>query len=193
MDKELIGIVAGIISLIAYTPYIYSIFQHETKPSRSSWWIWSFIGLIILISYYYAGARNTIWIPVVFFICPFIIALLSLRFGEGSGLTALDKICILGTAISLIPWIIFKSASMTLFLNIFTDFLGFLPTIHKTFLNPLHENKTTWILFFFGSILNVAAVESFSVQILVYPLYMLALDVVILALLFRKSFIISKK
>lgn len=184
--KEIFGILAGIVSFLAYIPYIISIIKKETQPSRSSWWIWSLIGLIILFSYYSVGARSTIWVPVVFFLCPLGVAILSLWFGEGQKLNKLDKTCIFGAFISLIPWIIFQSAKATLFINIFIDFLGFLPTFQKTFLNPLYENKTSWILFFFGSILNLLAIEGFSLTIMSYPVYMFIMDIIMLSLLYKK-------
>ena len=184
--KVALGILAGVISFLAYIPYIVSIVKKETRPSRSSWWIWSIIGLMIMFSYYSVGARSTIWVPVVFFLCPLIVAILSLRFGEGQGFNKLDKTCLLGTFISMIPWIILKSAVITLFINILMDFLGFLPTFKKTFLNPIYESKTSWILFFFGSILNMLAIESFTLTIASYPIYMTIMDTIMLSLLYRK-------
>lgn len=185
--KEIFGILAGIVSFLAYIPYIVSIIKKETRPSHSSWWIWSAIGLMILFSYYSIGARFTIWVPLIFFLCPLIIAIMSIWFGEGQRLNGLDKICIFGTFTSLIPWMIFQSAKITLFINIFVDFLGFLPTIQKTFFNPLYENRTSWILFFLGSTLNVLAIESFSLTIASYPIYMIIMDIVMLSLLYKNK------
>lgn len=190
--KEIIGFVAGIISLVAYFPYIYSILKHKTRPSRSSWWIWSFVGFLILLSYYNIGARNTIWIPLVLFICPLIVAILSLWFGEGQKLNTLDKICILGAIISLIPWIFLKSVHIALFVNIFIDFLGFLSTFQKTYKYPQSENRFTWTLFFMGSILNVIALENYSFSIIFYPIYMFIMDIVMIYFLFIKPFNFSK-
>lgn len=184
--KDILGISAGIISLFAYLPYITSIIKRETKPSRSSWWIWSFVGLLIIFTYYSVGARSTIWVPSVFFLGPLTVAILSIKFGEGTGLNKIDKICLLGSFVSIIIWIIFKSATLALFINIFIDFLGFLPTFQKTFINPLHENKISWILFFFGSILNILALKSLSLEIVSYPIYMFVMDIIMLLLIYKK-------
>jgi len=192
INGEVLGIIAGVLSFIAYFPYIYSIFKGKTKPSRSSWWIWSFVGLLILLSYYEVGARNTIWIPLVFFICPLIIAILSIWFGEGKKLNKLDKICILGVLISLIPWFVFKSAHVTLFINIFIDFLGFLPTFQKTYQNTESEDGTTWILFFVASILNIIALENYGFSIMLYPAYMIIMDIIMIYIIFMKSFKFNK-
>lgn len=184
--KEILGLLAGIVSLFAYLPYIISTIKKETRPSRSSWWIWSLVGLLIIFSYYYVGARSTIWVPIVFFIGPFTVAILSMKFGEGSRLNKVDKICLFGSLLSLVISIILKSAALLLFINIFIDFLGYLPTLKKTFLNPTYENKTSWILFFVGSIFNLLAIETFSLPIITYPIYMFIMDVIMLLLLYKK-------
>ena len=73
-----LGITAGIISFGAYLIYIRSIFKGESRPNRATWSIWAFIGLIQALSYYFSGARNTIWAPIVEFIGPFLIAILAI-------------------------------------------------------------------------------------------------------------------
>ncbi len=189
LSREIIGILAGVFSLLAYVPYVFSIIRRKTRPSRSSWWIWSLVGFLAAASYYSAGARSTMWVPVVFFVLPLVVAILSIKFGEGTGLSKIDEICLLGALLSVVVWIILKSASLALFVNIFIDFLGFLPTFHKTYLNPFHENKYSWILFFVGSVLNILAIESFSLVIASYPVYMLVTDIVMLSLLCRGNFL----
>lgn len=184
--KEIIGILSGGISLVAYLPYIYSIFQGKTKPSRSSWWIWSLVGLVILLSYYSAGARNTIWVPAVFFVCPLIVAILSIKYGANSKFDWLDIISIVLTTSSLIIWSFFRLAIITLSFNIFLDFIGFLPTFRKSYHEPSSENKFTWILFFLGSILNLIALEKYSFSIGLYPIYMFVMDLIMISLLFIK-------
>ena len=184
--KQTSGIIAGIISMIAYLPYFYSIIKGKTKPSRSSWWIWSLVGFIILVSYYDLGARNTIWIPIVFFICPLAIAFLSIKYGANKGLKKLDLVSIILSIISLTLWGFFRLPILTLTVNIFIDFLGFLPTFQKSYQKPTEENRMTWILFFLGSILNLIALEEFSISIALYPIYMFFMDLVMIFLLFRR-------
>ncbi len=185
--KEIVGFLAGIFSAVACIPYIISILRNKTKPSRSSWWIWSLVGLIIVFSYYFVGALNTIWVPIVLFIFSLIIAILSLWYGEGSNFSLLDKACLLSTVISIIFWAIFESAMIVLIINIFIDFLGFIPTFKKTFQHPHEESGVTWILFFISSILNFIAIDHFVFSIASYPIYMLIMDFIMLVLIFRRE------
>ena len=77
--KVVLGIIAGLIALSAYLVYVISIFRGGSKPNRATWWIWSFMGLILALSYQFSGASNTIWVPYVEFLGPLIIAILSIN------------------------------------------------------------------------------------------------------------------
>jgi len=183
--KEIFGIFAGGISLLAYVFYIVAILKKTTKPSRSSWWIWTLIGLVIVLSYHAVGATYTIWVPVSFFIGPLIIAILSIWHGEGTGLETLDKVCLLGSIIGILLWVLFDSAEIALFINIFVDLLGYIPTLKKTQKNPLSESKITWIIFTTGSILNLMAIEDWVLHISIYPIYMFIMDIIMLLLIYK--------
>jgi len=42
----MLGIIAGIISVFAFFPYVISIFKRKTIPNRITWWIWSWTKLL---------------------------------------------------------------------------------------------------------------------------------------------------
>ncbi|MDB5190001.1 MAG: hypothetical protein JWN49_327 [Parcubacteria group bacterium] len=45
-----LGIFAGLISATAYIVYFVSILKGNSKPSRVTWWIWTFMGAILAAS-----------------------------------------------------------------------------------------------------------------------------------------------
>ncbi len=45
---EIIGKVAGVVAVLAFVPYIWSVLKGSTQPSRASWLIWSVLGVSIL-------------------------------------------------------------------------------------------------------------------------------------------------
>jgi len=169
------GKVAGIVSLIAFIPYILAILRGETKPNRATWWIWTIVGFMLGASYFSSGAKHTIWVPVSYIIGPFTVAILSIKYGEG-GWTRFDRYCLFGTGMSVILWWIFSSPLIALLINLFIDFLGALPTIRKAYHKPESENHIAWILFFGGNIINLFAVEKWTFTIAVYPIFMFLLS-----------------
>lgn len=185
--KAVLGIIAGIIAFSAYIVYIVSIIRGRTKPNRATWWIWAFMGLVIGLSYYVSGAVNTIWVPVVEFIGPLVIALLSIKYGEGGLNNKTDLVCLFGAIVSIILWIIFNNPVVALVINLVVDSFAVVPTIKKSYLRPEGEDFWAWFGTGLADSLNMFAVERFTFAILVYPIYMLVSDFIIIFILLLKK------
>ena len=180
---ELAGKMAGIIAISAYLPYIVAILRRKTSPNRATWFIWAFVSFIMLVSYYLSGARDTIWLPLSYAVGSSLIAILSIRYGEG-GRTILDRSCLFGAGLSIVLGIFLKSPQVVLFTNILNDFFGMLPTIKKSYLRPQYENKLAWIMFFAGSTANIVAVDNWNFSIATYPIFLFFETGVVVLLLF---------
>ena len=185
--KTAFGIVAGVIAFLAYIVYIVSIFKGESKPNRATWWIWSFMGLVIGVSYFFSGAENTIWVPLVEFLGPLSIAILSIKYGEGGLDDRTDIICLTGAIISIILWIIFDSPVVALVTNLVVDSFALIPTIKKSYLRPEGEDFWAWFGTGVADSLNLFAAERPSFAILLYPIYMLVSDLIIILILLLKK------
>ena len=190
--KSVLGIIAGIIALLAYVVYVVSIFRGKSKPNRVTWWIWAFMGLVLALSYKFSGADNTVWVPYVEFLGPLTIAILSIKYGEGTLENKTDLYCFLGAVLSIILWIIFDSPVIALVTNLAIDSFAIVPTIKKSYLRPEGEDFWAWFGTGLADTLNMFAVERFTFAILVYPIYMLVSDLIIIfILLLRKKNIIK--
>lgn len=182
---EFIGISAGIISFLSYGFYYVSIFRKKTQPSQATWLILTFVSLLILISYYTGGARDTIWVPASYVVGAFITYFLSLKYGQ-KGWSDLDKWCLFFAAISLVIWWLSGSALLTLLINIFIDFLGMTPTIVKSYYNPNSEEKFPWTLTFIANVLNIMAINEWQFSIWIYPIYMVIINGLLLLILYTR-------
>ena len=180
---ELAGKIAGVLAVLAYIPYIYAIIRRKTSPNRATWFIWAFVSFIMLISYYLSGARSTIWLPLGYAIGSSVIAILSIRCGEG-GWTIFDRSCLLGAGLSVVLGFVLKNPQVVLFTNILNDFFGMLPTIKKSYLRPHNENELAWIMFFAGSVANVVAIDNWNFSIATYPVFLFCETGTIVFLLF---------
>jgi hypothetical protein len=47
--KETLSVLAGLLFVAAFVPYIRAILRKETKPSKASWIIWASMDTILLI------------------------------------------------------------------------------------------------------------------------------------------------
>ena len=180
------GKAAGVVSFIAFVPYLIAIFRGTTKPNPASWWIWTIVSVLLMASYWSSGAEHTKWVPISYMVGPLITAIISLKYGIG-GWTKFDRLCLIGAVGSLIPWLLSQSSLPTLFINLFIDFLGLLPTLRKVLQDTEGEDRFAWSLFTAGNVLNLAAIDRFEAGIIAYPLYMfLASGSIFFLLMFRQ-------
>lgn len=167
---EIAGIVAGILSLLGYFPYIVAILRGTTKPNRASWFIWTLVGGLLAVSFAATGDRQAIWLPIGYFVGPFITAILSIRYGYAAW-TRLDTFCVIAAVVSIVPWILSKNALLTLYINLFIDATGAIPTLIKAYQEPETEDFTAWLIFFLGNTVELFAVETWNLSA-AYPIYL---------------------
>lgn len=170
MSYETIGILAGILALAGYIPYIISILQGKTQPNRATWFIWTIIGGLLAFSYIAEGDQHSIWLPLGYFFGPLITAILSLRYGYATW-TKLDTFCIVAAIISIVPWVLSDNATFTLIINVFIDSIGAIPTLVKTYKEPETEDFTAWLIFFIANTMQLFAISTWSLPA-IYPIYL---------------------
>ena len=185
--KEAIGKISGFIIAMASIPYIVSIFKNGTRPSRTTWWIWTMLSILISLSYHESGASNTLWVPIVYVGDQLIVALISLtRYGEG-GRGKLDIACMTGAFIGVLLWWLSGSAVLALAAFISADLFGSVPTIEKSRIRPESEDIFAWVMTVTGNTLNIFAAERLVPEILAYPFYAAITSGVILYFLLRRK------
>ena len=135
-------------------------------------------------SYFSVGARSTVLYSVPFGVM--ITALLSLKYGEG-GMNRFDLFCIGGAALALFAWWFSGNPFVALVLALCIDFFAYLPTVKKSYLNPLSEDKIAWLIFWAGSVLNIFAIENFTLEIMSYPAYIFVMNSIVYGLLLFKK------
>ena len=181
---DVAGGIAGLLALVAYIPYIIAILREQTKPNRATWFIWTVASIIGTVSYFQSGARETIWVSAGFLVGSGTIAMLSIKRGD-NGWTWVETVCSLGATIGVALWIITRSPLPTLFLSMAIATLGAVPTMRKAYRDPSSENRLAWFLFVLSAIVNLFAVEKWTLvmfTIWIVPVNILLTDGFILAL-----------
>ncbi|MEO0517930.1 MAG: hypothetical protein AAF171_11595 [Cyanobacteria bacterium P01_A01_bin.116] len=182
--------VAGILAFLGYIPYILSIFRRKTVPNPATWWIWSIMGGILLTSYYAAGNREAIWVPLSYFVGPAVTAILSVKFGRNE-FGKFEKYCLGGGAISILLWKLSGSPLVALTIGIMIDLIAIAPTLRKTYFKPDSEDPLAWSMFWLANTLNLYVVivsESANYASLAYPVELFLLPTSIMLLVIRGRF-----
>lgn len=194
MYYEVMGIIAGIFAFADIALYILAILGRDyrfrrtqrTVPNRATWFIWAAVGIILVASYRASGAVDTIWFAAAYALGFVIIAILSIKHGEG-GFDFIDIVCVSGAIASAWAWWEYSSPEVALFGTIAMDAFGSIPTIEKSWRKPWTENITAWLLSFIASCANVLAInwDTANFAVVAYPVYMLLIIGLITILLFR--------
>jgi general stress protein CsbA len=178
------GIASGLVLLLGNIPYVLSIRRGDTKPNRVTWGIWTTIGLILLGSSYSSGATNTLWLLVSIVVSQSIITFYAFKYGRGKW-QKLDRLCLVGAGLSLLLWLLSGSPLVAILMNTTMDMLGAVPTISKIYRDPDSEDLLFWSMSFTSAVLNLFAIEHFSLSFVVFPIYLFILNVIILVLITR--------
>lgn len=183
--ESIVGQVAGVVFILGFLPYIFSIVKGDTKPNRTTWIIWTAIGTVSLVQDYAVGSRSSIWVSAGAVLGPFVIAILSLKYGSKEK-DSTEKYYFMGSLAALILWYFTGSPLMGLALNIFIDFCGAMPTILKTWKDPESEDFSSWVMFLTGNLINLFAVRELIALSSIYPIYLYTLSFGMVFIIVRK-------
>ncbi len=166
--KTILSIVAVILTLTGYLPYIRDTLQKKTTPHVYTWFIW---GLVTAIAYGLQvthGAGVGSWVTFVVAITCFFIFLLGLRNGK-KDITKSDTLFFILSFIALFLWLIAKQPVLSVILTSSIDLLGFVPTIRKSWSKPYSETLFTYELNSFRHGISIFALQQYSIVTWLYP------------------------
>lgn len=178
MDIQLLficGIVAGVLSVFAYLPYIIDTIRGQTRPQRSTWFIWSILSSVSFFAQVTEGATDSLWFSGVQASGTILVSLLSIRFGTGSFLNRADSFILTGAAFGLCLWYLTDSAVYALAIAIGISALGSVLTIAKAYRDPDSESILSWLVSFTSTIFAIISVGKLDAVILAYPVYLFVL------------------
>jgi len=195
---EVFGVASAACVILSAVLYVLSMLAGKTKPSRASYWIWFSMSSLIFFSFLKSGG-TTVWLQLAYVVNPMVIAVLSLRYGEGIGLSRLEKGVIAIAAFSIPLWVGLRAkwgdtpevALPILLLNLFADALGGLPTYLKVWQRPETEDRLAWIVCAVGCVLNLFAVRAWNVPDIVWNGFMTTAAIYVALACFRRPSVLT--
>lgn len=170
-EKAIFGTIAIVIAFFSYLPYFNDIFTGKTKPHAFSWLVWSLISAIIYFSQISSGGGAGAWVNAFTAIICFIIFIFGLVKGR-SNIIFIDWLCLLGSGIAIMLWIITKGPLLSVILVTIIDAFGFFPTFRKSFVHPHQETVITFFLSGIKYVFAIFALQSFSLVTALFPIYL---------------------
>lgn len=170
------GALSALLIAISGIPYMWGIYKRSIpRPVLSTWGIWAVLGLLLLVAYYEAGARNdtTLLAAWMGFINPVIIFILALKYGEFRW-TRLETMCVIFCMVSIVVWKTTGNPLLGLLGGLLADAMGIIPQIRHVVKSPADEPLFPWGLFCIGSAVNLLGIQEWTLAQYVYPVYMTA-------------------
>ncbi|MBI1862855.1 hypothetical protein HYS00_01905 [Candidatus Microgenomates bacterium] len=166
--REIIGVIAVVISLISLLPYISDIVRNKTKPHLYTWLVWTPLTFLAFFAQWSDNAGPGSWTTgVTAVIC---LVILVLAFSRGTkDITKSDTYCLVGAFIALGLWFFIKNPTASIILVTLIDILGFVPTLRKTYHKPHEETLVTYELNFAKHALSIGALSRLSILTALYP------------------------
>ncbi len=169
--EQWFAIISGVILFAGAPPYFIDILKGKTKPERATWFIWSVLGIIALVSQVTEHGAWSILFVGMDALGSVLVFLLSLKYGVG-GWTRLDKIALIIAAGGVVTSFMVKQPIPALVGIVLADMSGVVLTVRKTFLDPKSETTITWFFIGTASLLGALSVGRMSLVLLIYPVYL---------------------
>lgn len=185
--KAFLGILATVVAISGYLPYIRDTFKGKTKPHVFSWFLWGLVSSIAFgIQITNKGGFGSIPNLVMVIIC-LVIFLRALKNGT-KGISKFDVISLVLALLAIIMWLVVKEPLISVFLIIIVDLFSFLPTFRKSWNKPNEETFITWAMNAVRQVLIILALDEINIVNVSYPVYALtAVGIFCLMLLYRKK------
>ena len=190
--KTILGLIAAIISIFCYLPYIVTTIQGKTKPNIATWLTWTILSIVVTATMFAERSFNTLWVPLIGAFGQGIIALLALKQGKGNW-SNFDLICLFFVGLGLAFWWHYDEPMIALTMALTVDLVGVLPTFKKSYEEPESENMLTWVLYLISSIFLIFSVKTWNANDSLFfvsneglfSMYLFSVNFIIVALLIR--------
>ena len=167
--KELVGIIAVVLTFVGYIPYIHDTIKEKTKPHIYTWFIWGLVTTIAFGLQLSASAGPGAYTTLAAAIVCFIIFGFGLRQGN-KDITRSDTIFFLLSILALALWLFADQPVLSVILVSTIDMLGFIPTVRKSWHKPFEETLISYLMNTFRFCLALYALDHYTLVTVLYPM-----------------------
>ncbi|PXW82557.1 hypothetical protein C8R34_13151 [Nitrosomonas sp. Nm84] len=193
LHKEILSVIAIVLTLTAFVPYIRAIFDGAIKPHVFSWVIWGATTFLIFLAQLEDKGGVGAWpIGVSGSITIFIACLAYIKRADVT-ITKTDWLFFVAALSSLPLWYLTSDPLWAVVSLTIVDVLGFGPTVRKAYYFPHSESLLFFGLFTVRNLLVMMALENHSVTTLLFPAIIAAVCVLLMMMIaYRRRVFASK-
>lgn len=166
--KQIISIIAVVLTFSAYIPYYRDIIKGKTHPHIYSWLLWGLLGVLVFALQVLGRAGPAAFVTLTASLMCVGVVTLSLRHGKRD-ITPIDTIVALLSLVAMIFWLLVKEPVISIFFAVAADLLAFEPTVRKSWRKPYSETLSLYVTSSLRFCLAVLAIREYSLLSTLWP------------------------
>ena len=179
--RSILSVLAGLLYVAAFVPYIRAILRKETQPAKASWIIWASLDTITLAGMLAKHTVNGLIVGAL--IGAWMVVILALKYGK-SGWSRLDKFCLGGAVLGIVLWGISGNPTFGIVTSLSVVFLGSFPTFASAWNDPSKEDRTAWTIFFIACVVAMFAIPARTLADAAQPVTFLVIETIMVSILY---------
>ncbi|MEW5787281.1 MAG: hypothetical protein AB1899_05450 [Pseudomonadota bacterium] len=169
LNKPLLGALANGLTVLAYLPYLRSIFLGRTRPHVFSWIIWGLATGIAFLAVLQARGGAGAW-PIGFScLVSFLVAGLAYLKRADISITRSDWLMFWAALAAIPVWMAANDPLWAVVLITFIELLGFGPTFRKSWSRPHSESISFLVILMVRNAIIIAALDQHSLTTVLFP------------------------
>lgn len=160
--KEIIGIIAVILTFVSYIAYFRDILKRKTHPHIYSWGLWGLLTILIFALQISDNAGPGAYVTLFAGLMCLTVIILSLKFGKRD-ITISDTVVAILSLIAIGLWLIADQPILSIILVTIADMLAFLPTVRKSWNKPHSETLSLFVTNTLRFTLVLFALDNYSI------------------------------
>lgn len=170
--KEALAVVAAILAVVGYLPYLRDAIKNRITPHPYTWFIWSIVSGITLGGQIVKGAGFGAIPTLVAEVLTILIFIFSLKNGF-KYVNKVDHYYLLAACIGLIPWVITKDPTISVIVAVTIDVIAFTPTLRKTWRYPSTETGLIYGINVVRHFVTLGSLKSYNLVTMLHSIVMI--------------------
>ncbi|HSX19395.1 MAG TPA: hypothetical protein VLE91_04695, partial [Candidatus Saccharimonadales bacterium] len=164
--------------------YSRAILKGEAKPHRTTRFVLLLDTCLSTAALFAQHDTVAIWLSGVSALQAVFIFALCIKHGMG-GWAKIDLLCLAIALAGIVLWQTTDNPSLALYASIFSDFVGMMPALIKTYYHPETEIVSFFAIDVVAAIFSTLALKSWNIQQSAYPIYIMIINALMVILIIR--------
>jgi len=165
-----LGVLAGLVGVASYLPYLRDTLRRVTRPHRGTWLIWGLLGVVVCASQRADGAFWSLLMTEAQIAVNLLVIVLAVRLGTG-GMSAAEAVLVAAAGVGVAGWFLVDEPLIAIGCVIVADLIAAGMMLPKTWRSPDSETLSTFALGSLAGALALGSVGVLEPSLLLYPLY----------------------